>query len=214
MVRENVFCTVPAGDEASCNVNVCERSLAPVGTPVMAPVSLSNDSPAGSAGDTDQVYRVVPPEPPTAAAYDVFTVPSGNEVVVMANDPGPAEGEDTFDTSLQLARTSTEAAAKRSFLEPACRTIVRHARLAMSHLQVGEIIERIPNSICPYKRMKPMVTRKSPRSNSRSNLPFQYLSNLYTVFKLSVLMPSRALEFSGLNAPRSGFSLAGEETAE
>ena len=68
IVKERDFCTVCGGDEESCNVNVYEPVPCAAGVPVIAPVVVSNARLAGSAGATDQLYGVIPPDPPTAVA--------------------------------------------------------------------------------------------------------------------------------------------------
>ena len=68
IVRERDSCTVCGGDEESCNANVCELVPCAAGVPVIAPVAVSNTRLAGSAGVTDQLYGVTPPDPPTAVA--------------------------------------------------------------------------------------------------------------------------------------------------
>jgi hypothetical protein len=67
MAKLSVCSTVWEGAELSTSVNVCVVVAAVVGVPVMAPVAVSNESLAGSAGETDQVYGSAPPEPLTDA---------------------------------------------------------------------------------------------------------------------------------------------------
>ena len=59
----SVCWTVWEGAEVSRSVNVCVVVAAIVGVPVIAPVVVSNDRWAGSAGEMDQVYGGAPPEP-------------------------------------------------------------------------------------------------------------------------------------------------------
>jgi hypothetical protein len=53
------------GSEESASVNVCELVTTVPGVPVIAPLCVFNERPAGSAGVTDHKYGSVPPEPPT-----------------------------------------------------------------------------------------------------------------------------------------------------
>jgi hypothetical protein len=55
MVMLSVCWTVWDGAEVSRNVNVCVVVAAVIGVPVIAPVVVSNERWAGSAGETDQV---------------------------------------------------------------------------------------------------------------------------------------------------------------
>ena len=55
MVKLSVCSTVCEGAELSRSVNVCVVVAAVVGVPVIAPVAVSNERLAGSAGETDQV---------------------------------------------------------------------------------------------------------------------------------------------------------------
>jgi hypothetical protein len=54
-VKLSVCSTVCDGAELSRSVKVCVVVAAVVGVPVMAPVAVSNERLAGSAGETDQV---------------------------------------------------------------------------------------------------------------------------------------------------------------
>jgi hypothetical protein len=80
--------TVWEGAELSRNINVWVVVAAVVGVPVIAPVVVSNERLAGSAGETDHVYGSAPPEPLSEAEYGLFTSPSGSEVVVIDKLPG------------------------------------------------------------------------------------------------------------------------------
>ena len=55
MVNVRDFCTVCGGDKESCSVNVSVVAPAVTGVPVIAPVVVSNERLAGSAGVTDHV---------------------------------------------------------------------------------------------------------------------------------------------------------------
>src|SRR5215813_10408075 len=55
-----------------------------VGVPVMAPVPESRLSPVGNDPVTDQARGAVPPVAATACEYNVFTVPPGNDEVLIA----------------------------------------------------------------------------------------------------------------------------------
>ena len=55
MVKLSVCSTVCEGAELSRSVNVCVVVAAVVGVPVIAPVAVSNERLAGSAGETDHV---------------------------------------------------------------------------------------------------------------------------------------------------------------
>jgi len=55
MIKLSVCSTVCDGAELSRSVNVCAVVAAVVGVPVIAPVAVSNERLAGSAGETDQV---------------------------------------------------------------------------------------------------------------------------------------------------------------
>jgi hypothetical protein len=68
MVNERDCWTVCTGDEESLSEKVCEEVPCAVGMPVIAPVVWSNERLAGSAGVTDQLYGVTPPDPPTVVA--------------------------------------------------------------------------------------------------------------------------------------------------
>ena len=63
MVKVSVCWTVCEGAEVSRSVNVWVVVACVVGVPVIAPVSVSNERVAGSAGVTDHVYGSAPPEP-------------------------------------------------------------------------------------------------------------------------------------------------------
>ena len=67
MVKLSVCSTVWEGAEVSRSANVCEVVPCVVGVPVIAPVVVSNERLAGSAGVTDHVYGGAPPEPLTEA---------------------------------------------------------------------------------------------------------------------------------------------------
>ena len=67
MVKLSVCCTVWLGAELSRSVNVCAVVPCVLGVPVIAPVVVFNERPAGSAGETDHVYGASPPEPLTEA---------------------------------------------------------------------------------------------------------------------------------------------------
>src|SRR5882757_5381051 len=59
---------------------------AAVGAPVMAPVAVFSDSPAGKVPlVSDQTYGVVPPDAASVAEYATPTCPFGSDVVVMFN---------------------------------------------------------------------------------------------------------------------------------
>ena len=62
-VKLRVCWTVWEGAELSRSVNVCVVVACVVGVPVMAPVAVSNERLAGSAGVTDHVYGSAPPAP-------------------------------------------------------------------------------------------------------------------------------------------------------
>lgn len=68
IVNERDCWTVCTGDEESCSVTVCAVVPWAAGVPVIAPVVWSNERLAGSAGVTDQLYGVMPPDPPTVVA--------------------------------------------------------------------------------------------------------------------------------------------------
>ena len=55
MVNVRSFCTVCGGDKESCSVNVCGVVPTVTGVPVIAPVCVSSERLAGSAGVTDHV---------------------------------------------------------------------------------------------------------------------------------------------------------------
>ena len=74
-VKLSVCCTVWEGAELSRSVNVWVVVACVVGVPLIAPVAVSNERLAGSAGETDHVYGASPPEPLTEAEYDWLTVP-------------------------------------------------------------------------------------------------------------------------------------------
>jgi predicted amidohydrolase len=65
--RSKKITIVCGGIEESTRVNVCELVPTLPGVPVIAPLCVLNESPAGSAGVTDQTYGSAPPEPPTDA---------------------------------------------------------------------------------------------------------------------------------------------------
>ena len=66
-VKLSVCWTVCEGAELSRKVNVCVVVACVVGVPVMAPVAVSNERLAGSAGETDHVYGSAPPAPVSEA---------------------------------------------------------------------------------------------------------------------------------------------------
>ena len=62
---------------------------AAVGVPVMAPVAVFSDRPAGNVPlVSDHVYGVVPPDAVSVAEYAVPTLPFGNDVVVIVSVAG------------------------------------------------------------------------------------------------------------------------------
>ena len=67
MVKVRDCWTVWEGAELSRSVNVCAVVPCVVGVPLIAPVAASNDRLGGSAGETDQVYGGVPPDPVSEA---------------------------------------------------------------------------------------------------------------------------------------------------
>ena len=67
MVKVRDCWTVWEGAELSRSVNVCEVVPCVLGVPLIAPVAVSNERLAGSAGETDHVYGGAPPEPLTEA---------------------------------------------------------------------------------------------------------------------------------------------------
>ena len=67
IVMLSVCWTICEGAELSRRVNVCVVVAAVVGVPVIAPVAVSNERLAGSAGATDHLYGSAPPEPLTEA---------------------------------------------------------------------------------------------------------------------------------------------------
>jgi hypothetical protein len=69
---------------------------AAVGVPLMAPVEVFSDSPAGNVPlVSDQLYGVAPPVAFRLALYAVPTWPFGNDVVVMASGAAIVSESDT-----------------------------------------------------------------------------------------------------------------------
>jgi hypothetical protein len=67
MFKPRDVAIVCGGIEESTRVNVCKLFPTVVGVPVIAPLCVLNERPAGSAGVTDHKYGCVPAEAPTEA---------------------------------------------------------------------------------------------------------------------------------------------------
>jgi len=67
MVKLRDVSTICGGIEESARVNVCGVVPTVLGVPVIAPLCVLSERPAGSAGVTDHKYGSEPPEPPTEA---------------------------------------------------------------------------------------------------------------------------------------------------
>jgi len=91
--------------------------------PVIAPVEVFSERPAGSAGVTDHVYGPVPPDAATVAEYDWPTPPVGKLVVEIwscAANVGATDKPKTVSTTLRQIRVATrrcwEKARERFFI--------------------------------------------------------------------------------------------------
>ncbi len=87
IVNDRVAVLICAGLPESVTLKLSEApATAAVGVPVMAPVAVFSDNPAGNIPlVSDQVYGVVPPDAVSVAEYAAPTNPFGSDVVVMVS---------------------------------------------------------------------------------------------------------------------------------
>jgi hypothetical protein len=87
IVNDRVAVLICAGLPESVTLKLSEApATAAVGVPVMAPVAVFSDNPAGNVPlVSDQVYGVVPPDAVSVAEYAAPTSPFGSDVLVMVS---------------------------------------------------------------------------------------------------------------------------------